>query len=164
MAINNLGKTHITNAQIQAFDNALAVINTISIAITQNLNVGERKKFKRISEKNKLLINKVTDYHNNQPALQSPDVNWPEYDLDFADRKFADTRLFMLDGVIKMLTDFKMVHDYDNYTDALRDYDYTMYKQGNSPGFDAKRADIRQFFPNTGSKKNKVPPKTVISK
>ena len=151
MPIGNLGTKHITPAQITAFDQALDTIQGIVLSITQNLTDDERVKYSSIQERNKLLANGVQDWSANQTALKSPDVDWAEFAADYADRKFADTRADRLVSIMRMLTDFKMVHDYDNYHDALTDYDYSKYKSGtNTPGFTEKVAYLKQFFPNSG--------------
>ncbi len=151
MPINNLGKKHITAAQITDFDKALADLLAITTTITTNLMDEERSRFGSINEKNKLFVNGVLDYATTQPDLKSPDVDWTEFQADCDDRKFADTRADKIENLLRMLTDFKIVHDYDNYQDSLTDYDYTKYKASTSaPGYTEKQAYLRQFFPNTG--------------
>ena len=151
MPINNLGKKHITAAQITDFDKALADLLAITTTITTNLMDEERSRFGSINEKNKLFVNGVLDYATTQPDLKSPDVDWTEFQADYDDRKFADTRADKIENLLRMLTDFKIVHDYDNYQDSLTDYDYTKYKASTSaPGYTEKQAYLRQFFPNTG--------------
>ena len=151
MPINNLGKKHITAAQITDFDKALADLLAITTTITTNLMDEERSRFGSINEKNKLFVNGVLDYATTQPNLKSPDVDWTEFQADYDDRKFADTRADKIENLLRMLTDFKIVHDYDNYQDSLTDYDYTKYKASTSaPGYTEKQAYLRQFFPNTG--------------
>jgi hypothetical protein len=151
MPINNLGKKHITAAQITDFDKALADLLAIATNITTNLTDEERSRFGSINEKNKLFVNGVLDYATTQADLKSPDVDWTEFQADYDDRKFADTRADKIENLLRMLTDFKIVHDYDNYQDSLTDYDYTKYKASTSaPGYTEKQAYLRQFFPNTG--------------
>ena len=151
MPINNLGKKHITAAQITDFDKALADLLAIVTTITTNLMDEERSRFGSINEKNKLFVNGVLDYATTQPNLKSPDVDWTEFQADYDDRKFADTRADKIENLLRMLTDFKILHDYDNYQDSLTDYDYTKYKASTSaPGYTEKQAYLRQFFPNTG--------------
>ena len=151
MPINNLGKKHITAAQMTDFDKALADLLAIATTITTNLTDEERSRFGSINEKNKLFVNGVLDYATTQPDLKSPDVDWTEFQADYDDRKFADTRADKIENLLRMLTDFKIVHDYDNYQDSLTDYDYTKYKASTSaPGYTEKQAYLRQFFPNTG--------------
>ncbi len=156
MPLNNLGKIHITAAQITDFDKALDDLITIATAITQNLTDEERGRYGSINEKNKLLVNGVLDFSKNQSNLKSPDIDWTEFEADYADRQFADTRADKIQSLMRLITDFKIVHDYDNYHDALTDYDYTKYKAGtNTPGFSEKQNYLKQFFPNTG---NTTPP------
>ncbi|MCE2964046.1 MAG: hypothetical protein ACK43K_14705 [Chitinophagales bacterium] len=151
MPINNLGKKHITATQITDFDKALADLLAIATNITTNLTDEERSRFGSINEKNKLFVNGVLDYATTQPDLKSPDVDWTEFQADYDDRKFADTRADKIENLLRMITDFKIVHDYDNYQDSLTDYDYTKYKASTSAsGYTEKQAYLRQFFPNTG--------------
>ncbi len=151
MPIDNFGKKHITSAQITQFDAALDTIINVLQTVTQNLTEEDRQRFGSVNEQNKLVVNSVRDYQQTQPVLASPDVNWPEFLLDFADRQFADARANRLQTAMRMLTDFKIVHDFDNYQDSLTDYAYAKYKSDtNTPGFTEKYKDIKQFFPNTG--------------
>lgn len=159
MPIQNLGTKHIAAAQITAFDTALDTLLTIMSSLTQNLTDEERSKFGSINEQNKLFANGVQDYANTQPSLRTPDVDWTEFNADYADRKFADTRADRITTLLRMVTDFKIVHDYDNYQDSLTDYNFTKYKSStNAPGFTEKQGYFRQFFPNTGGGSNQTPP------
>lgn len=152
MALNNLGRLHLTAAQKTAIDNALAAIETNLVGVTQNLSAEERQKFGSVNETNKLFVNKNREYFVTQPSLATPDVDWVEFESDFQDRSFADTRLDRLATITRMLSDFKIVHDFDNYQDALTDYDYSKYKAGTkTPGYTEKVDELKQFFPNTGT-------------
>ena len=147
MPIKNLGVNHITATQITDFDKTLDDLT----AITQNLTDEERTRFGSINERNKLFVNGVQDFAVNQPDLKSPDVDWTEFEKDYDDRKFADTRADRLENVLRMLTDFKIIHDYDNYQNALTDYDYTKYKINTDvAGFSEQLNYLKQFFANTG--------------
>jgi hypothetical protein len=151
MPLNNLGRPHLTAAQKTNIDTALTSVETILLAIVPNFTDEERTRYGSVDEKNKLLVNSVRDYSQAQPALASPDVDWVEYEADYQDRSFCDTREKRLTNIVKLLTDFKIAHDYDNYKDALDDYDYCQYKaRTKTPGFVEKAADLKQFFPNTG--------------
>ncbi len=152
MSLNNLGVYHITPAQKQAIDDALASIEANLTSVTQNLSNDDRQKFGSINETNKLLVNKCREFQQTQSSLASPDVDWVEFEADFQDRLFADTRLDRLATITRMLSDFKIVHDYDNYQDALTDYDFSKYKSTTkTPGFTGKVDEMRQFFPNTSA-------------
>lgn len=159
MPFNNLGNKHITATQITDFDTALDTLLNIVQNITTNLSDEERSKYGSVNERNKLFINGVQDYAKTQPTLKSPDVDWTEFEKDYDDRKFADTRADRISNLLRMLTDFKIVHDYDNYQNALTDYDYTKYKAAtNATGYTEKQAYLKQFFPNTGG--TNTPPTT----
>ena len=150
MPVTNLGKLHLTTAQKTAIDAALTTIETHLISVTMNLNAEERNKFGSVKEYNKLFVNKDREYYQTQPNLASPDVDWVEFEADFQDRVFADTRLDRIANLTRMLSDFKIIHDYDNFQDGLTDYDYSKYKAGTkSPGFTEKVEELKQFFPNT---------------
>ncbi len=150
MPVTNLGRLHLTTAQKTAIDAALTTIETHLISVTMNLNAEERNKFGSVKEYNKLFVNKDREYYQTQPNLASPDVDWVEFEADFQDRVFADTRLDRIANLTRMLSDFKIIHDYDNFQDGLTDYDYSKYKAGTkSPGFTEKVEELKQFFPNT---------------
>jgi len=157
MSIENMGRKHITPALIASIDGALNTLETSLLAITNNFSNEDRKKYGSIAEKNKLLANAVQDWSNNQPTLKSPDVDWAEYEADYADRKFADARIHRFETLLRMLTDFKIAHDYDNYHDAIIDYRHAQYKcLTHTPGYAEKVDYLKQFFPATGKSKKKV--------
>jgi hypothetical protein len=140
MPLQNLGKLHLTAAQITTVDTALASVLGVLQAVSPNFDETDRLKYGSVNELNKLLVNKANDFHKNQPALQSPD----------ADRSFADTRLNTANSIIRLLIDFKIAHDFDNYQDALTDYQYAQYKANtNTPGYAEKVSEMKQFFPRT---------------
>lgn len=152
MALYNLGRLHLTAAQKTAIDAALTTIETNLLAVTQNLSDEERQKYGSVNETNKLFLNKDREYFITQASLASPDVDWVEFEADFQDRTFADTRLDRIATLTRMLSDFKIVHDFDNYKDALTDYNYSKYKAGTkTPGYTEKVDELKQFFPNTGT-------------
>ena len=153
MPLQNLGKLHLTAAQQTTVDTALAQLLGVAQAVSPNFNENDRLKYGSINELNKLLVNKVKDFKITQPALQSADVDWAEFDADFADRAFTDTRLNTLNSIVRLFIDYKIAHDYDNYQDALTDYQFAQYKMGtNTPGFAEKVNELKQFFPRTTAK------------
>src|SRR6218665_1751819 len=136
MPIDNLGRLHLTAAQKTTISTSLAAIEAVLLTVTQNLSNDERQRYGSVNETNKLLVNKSRDFYQTQPGLSSPDVDWIEYELDFQDRSFSDTTEQRMLSALRMLTDFKIVHDFDNYQAALTDYDYSKYKASTkTPGF-----------------------------
>ena len=161
MPLQNLGKLHLTAAQQTTVDTAVTAILGVIQAVAPNFDETDRLKYGSINELNKLLVNKAKDYHTMQPALQSPDVDWVEFDADHADRSYIDKTLNSLGSIVRMATDYKIAHDFDNYQDAVTDYQYALYKAStNTPGFAEKVADMKQLFPRTDSANAAKTPKT----
>ena len=158
MAITNLNNVHLKEEDVTTALNALADLETALETIKINLSAEDRQKYGSINEQNKLLVNKVRDYNNNEKTLSSPDVNWEEFALDYTSRQNYEGIIARLESLTNSLKNAKILHDYDNYQAALVDYDFTSYKAGTaSPGFETKRTELRQFFTRT-SKTTETPP------
>ena len=144
---------HFTDAEKTDAMDLIAQLEVLLQPKLRNLDEEENNRYGAINEQNKLLVNKVLDYRINQPALSSPDVDWKEFTDDFADRSFLENTSLRLDALSKTLLETKRLHDYDNYQCALLDYKYTQYKNETSPGsgYDSKAAELKQFFPATGT-------------
>jgi hypothetical protein len=100
-----------------------------------------------VNEQNKLIINKVKSFHDAQPTLSSPDVDWAEFNSDHDSREYLQAAIQRLQSLIDGLVNAKILHDYDNYQDSLTDYDFTKYKAStNAVGFQTKVAELSQFF------------------
>ncbi|EZH74886.1 hypothetical protein ATO12_09100 [Aquimarina atlantica] len=112
----------------------------------------ERQDYKAINEKNKLFVNKVWDYRQHSSVLSSPDVDWKEFEKDYNARVFTESLLGRIESLAYRLESTKILHDYDNYQDALNDYSYSQYSKGaGKPGFTEKVAELKQFFARTKS-------------
>jgi hypothetical protein len=155
MPIKNTEKKHFTNEHIQVVNAALRDITTIGIEISENLTTTERRKYSKVGEKNKLIVNMIKDYHETQPDLQSPDVDWEEFSLDYKDRQIVEQMLSRVRNIETMLMNIKVLRDHDNLTDALRDYRFAQYKNrfGNEPGYSTKIENIKPLFSKTGKTK-----------
>lgn len=158
MPIENLGKIHFSKQQIQDINKALTALTDTLAGMSVNLTAAEHQKYGRVKEKNKLLIDKVKNYHDNQPRLQSPEVDWKEFDLDYENRLQASQMLSKIKAIENQLINIKILGDYDNYTDALRDYQYAKYKNrfANESGYSKKIEDMIVFFPRTGITKKEI--------
>ncbi|REG96097.1 hypothetical protein [Flavobacterium aquicola] len=158
MPIDNLGKVHFSDKQIHDINQALAVLTTALEDMSVNLTPAEHRKYGRVKEKNKLLIDKVKNYHDNVPQLSSTEVDWEEFNRDYNNRFQASQMLFKIKSIENQLINIKIVGDYDNYTDALRDYQYAKYKNrfASEHGYERKIDDMAVFFPRTGITKKKI--------
>ncbi len=152
MPLNDLVQLHFTAAEIAAVDAAFAQLENVLAPKCRNLTPDERGQLGSVNEQNKLLINKVRDYRTTQPNMSSPDVNWTEYEADYQDRFFLETRMQRAYTILEMMGDTKILHDHDNYQSALLDHRYTRYKAETEAGggYTTKYNEMKQFFPNTG--------------
>ena len=147
MSLNNLNNLHLTEQQVTALQQAIANLETALKPININLSPEDRTKYGRVNEQNKLFINKVHDFAQTQPDLKSPDVDWEEFHKDFQSRNLYESAINRLESLVIKMKNSKILHDYDNYQDALNDYAYTGYKAGvNLDGYEDKHRELKQFF------------------
>jgi len=158
MAITNLNNTHLTPAEFDTANDALTSLENALVKINVNLTPDDRQKYGSINEQNKLVVNKVNDYHLNQPALQTAQVDWDEFGKDFTSRSNLESFIARLDSLSTRLKNAKILHDYDNFQAALTDYAYTSFMAGTAtPGYETKMNDIKQFFARTTPKSSDTP-------
>ncbi|TXI81034.1 MAG: hypothetical protein E6Q39_01845 [Crocinitomicaceae bacterium] len=152
MPLNDLIQSHFTPAEVTQVDDLIKQIRDIITPKSRNLTAEENQRYGSINEKNKLLVNKILDYRQAQPDLSSPDVDWTEFEADHFDRQFLQSRTEALNSIIEIMNETKILHDYDNYQNALTDYSYTKYKDETmgGQGYTSKHSELKQFFPNTG--------------
>lgn len=152
MPLDNLNGLHYTAAEKATVGTSLTAIETALAAKFKNLSPEERSKFGSVQEQNKLIINKVKDFRNNQPTLSSPDIDWVEFQSDVDSRDFIQATIARLESMAQSLNNNKIMHDYDCYQAALTDYDFSKYKSGTKvAGFELKVNALSQFFNRTGT-------------
>lgn len=155
--MKNLIITQLTAANRTAIDDLITQLETQFAGKLSALTEEDRIRYGSINEQNKLLVNKVRDYRQTNAGLSSPDIDWSEFETDYQARLFLESRAARLASLVYQMQSTKIMHDHDNYQDALDDYAYSQYKKGSGdPGFTEKVADIKQFFPKSG-KSNKPP-------
>jgi hypothetical protein len=164
MPFTNFDSRHFSDSEKSA---VTYVLNSLELAFSTklaNLTASERQQYGSVNEQNKLIINKVKSYHETQPALSSPDVDWTEFNSDFDTREFLQNSMQRLKSLLDGLGNAKILHDYDNYQASLTDYDYAKYKASTSAvGYQTKVAELAQFFSGrpTGSS-DKTTPTTEV--
>lgn len=147
MSFNNLDNRHFSATEKTAINTVLANLELALADKLANLSAIERQQFGSVNEQNKLIINKVKSFHDAQPTLSSPDVDWAEFNNDFDTREYLQAAIQRLQSLIDGLVNAKILHDYDNYQDSLTDYDFAKYKAStNAVGFQTKVAELSQFF------------------
>lgn len=147
MPFTNLENRHFTAAEKTTINGLMTQLETAFANKIANLTPEERKKYGSINEQNKLIVNKVKDFRDNQPTLSSADVDWVEFAADFDDRAFKQAVIIRFATLVDGLDNSKILQDYDNYQAALTDYEYAKYKaSANAQGYSQKVAEIAQFF------------------
>jgi hypothetical protein len=152
MPFYDLVQQHFQTTEVQAIDASLDALEKALTEKKRNLSPEERKRYGSINEANKLFVNKVYDYCKAQPDFCSPDVDWPEFEADYQDRNIIETRITRLRSLLEIMENIKILHDYDNFQNALVDYAYTQYKKDTTAGgFVTKYNALRQFFPRNAA-------------
>ena len=147
MSFNNLDNRHFSATEKTAINTVLANLELALADKLANLSAAERQQFGSVNEQNKLIINKVKSFHDAQPTLSSPDIDWVEFNSDYDTREYLQAAIQRLQSLIDGLGNAKILHDYDNYQDSLTDYDFAKYKAStNAVGFQTKVAELSQFF------------------
>ena len=158
MPLTNLNSAHLTEVQVTAAQNALTELENALAIITVQLTPEDRQKYGSINEQNKLLVNKVKDFRQSNPNLSVSDVDWDEFDKDFASRNVFESLINRLNALLIKLQGAKILHDYDNYQAALDDYAYTTYRAATgADGYENKYNELKQFFGRTTKNFNPPP-------
>ena len=152
MPLKDLIQNQLTVADTDAIAKALTDIENAIKAKTVNLTPDERQKYGSINEQNKLFVNKVNDLHSSQPQFNSSKVDWPEFESDFAIRSSLENIMLRMRSIVEQLDDTKILHDNDNYQQALSQYSYISYLANeNEPGITTLKEELAQFFPRSGT-------------
>lgn len=152
--MKNIIKTQFTPPERVAFKDLVSQMEAAVEGKLSALTEEERSRYGSINEQNKLFVNKTRDFHENSPAMSSPDVNWDEFNADYDARLFLESMANRLLSIAYQMQSTKILHDYDNYQDALDDYAYSQYKKGaGEAGYTEKVAELKQFFARTGTAK-----------
>ena len=154
--MKNIIETQLTDADRTTVTKAINDLEAALAGKTGTLDEDERRRYGSVNEQNKLVVNKAREYQQNQPAMSSPGVDWAEFESDYQARVFAENCINRLKAVVHSLESTKIMHDYDNFQDALKDYGYAQYQNGaGEEGYSAKVEEFKQFF--TKSAKPKPP-------
>ena len=151
MPFTNFDARHFSATEKTAINTAVTSLETALIAKLANLTPEERQQYGSVNEQNKLIINKVKDYRDSQPALSSPDVDWVEFANDHDTRSYLQNLIQRLQSLLDGLSNAKILHDWDNYQASLSDYEFAKYKNGtNAVGYETKVNELKQFFNRSG--------------
>ncbi|HVE56602.1 MAG TPA: hypothetical protein VNB22_07220 [Pyrinomonadaceae bacterium] len=154
--MKNIIQSQLSEADRTKINGFIADLETILAGKIRRLDAAERSRYGSINQQNKLVVDIARNYHQNQPAMSSPDVDWTEFESDYENRMFLTNCISRLSAIVRDLESTKIMHDYDNFQDALDDYGYSRYRDGaGETGYSAKVAEFKQYF--TKSNKNNPP-------
>jgi hypothetical protein len=148
MPISNLNNDHFSGEERELINDAWGTIMEVLTQKTRNLTPKERQKYGSISEENKLVVQKILEYDENQPHLSSPDVNFRELREDWSDRMFLAGFMSKMVEATNICNNVRITHDYDAFQNSRVDYKHCKYKMETEPGagFEAKYKDLLYFF------------------
>lgn len=120
---DKLVKTHKTE-----LDTHITGMETLVNANTPVLNSDERSKYGHGGgNSNSLLIANMSLLSKTQPQLNSPLINWEEFNADLTASKGLEEMINRLNAIIFKLESAKMLHDYDSYIDTIDQYAHLQY-------------------------------------
>ena len=153
--MRNIIESQLSEADRTKINELITNLETALAGKTGTLDPDERRRYGSVNEQNKLVVNKAREYRQNQPAMSAPDVDWNEFENDYQARAFLEATINRLNGIINALESTKIMHDYDNFQDALKDYGYAQYKLGSGEDtYEPKVTEFKQFF----TRSRDVPP------
>ena len=158
MALDNLISVSFTTEELSKLDQALQTIGTVLSGKTINLTPEERQQYGSIAEQNKLFVNKVKTYMEQQPQYVPNFLDKAEFDKDYLGREQVEQRLQRMSSLTEQLSDTKVLLDHDNYHNAITFYRNLKFLSGeNVPGTNVIYEDMKQFFVTTGTSAPPVP-------
>lgn len=147
MALDNLITVTFTEAELDIIDQALKTINETLAGKVINLTPEERTQYGSIREENKLLVNKVKDMESNYPEHHPGFLDLVEFGRDYDARQQLESRVALTNTLAEMMSDTKILLDYDNYNYAVAYYRYMkMLAQQNVPGTTSIYENMRQVY------------------
>lgn len=150
MPLKDLLQNQLSLGDIDNINKAIEDIQAAVAGKMVNLTPEQRQKYGSINEQNKLMVNKVNDIHNSHPQFDSPKVDWAEFSADFVIRSVLEKITSRLQSLAEQFSDTKILHDYDNYQQALAQYSYISFlADQNEPGITNVKEEIAQFFNRT---------------
>jgi len=147
MPVEHLNNRHFSEQEKTTLEDLVAQLETGFAAKLSNLTSEERKQYGSVNEQNKLVIIKIKHFADHHSDLRCPDLDWQEFYADYSSREFLEALLGRLQRLTYDMSSAKILHDYDNYQHALRDYEYSKFRNNmDAPGFATKIKEIKQFF------------------
>lgn len=149
--MKNIIQSKFTATDVTEIDDEISKLKAKLKGKTAILSAEERSRYGSVNEQNKLIVNKAREMRQSDPDMSAPNVDWDEFEADYQARIYTERWINGLQGIINDLKSTKIMHDYDNFQDALKDYGYSQFQDGaGEEGYSAKVAEYKQFFTRSG--------------
>lgn len=156
MALDNLISIRFTDEEVQKMQQAITLLNEVLAGKAVNLTPEERKQYGSIADRNKVLVDKVKDYMEQNPETLPRTLDKVEFDADYKARTQLEVPMRSLNRVMEKMRDTKTLLDHDNFMAAISYYRYIKYLASeNEPGTTSIYQDLRKHYQNSGNTPNK---------
>ena len=157
MAIDNMISVEFTEQELTKIANALNEVMQLLSGKVVNLSPDERMQYGSIADKNKVFVDKCKAYMEQDPATVPNTLNKHEFDKDYKARQQMEEPLRMVLRIAEMLSDTKILLDFDNYNGSISYYHYVKFlATQNTPGITSIYEDLSQHFQSMGKKAKKA--------
>ena len=119
MAIDNLISVEFTDQELTRLGNALNEIAQLLSGKVINLTPEERKQYGSIGDKNKIFVDKCKAYMEQNIDTLPKTIDKHEFDKDYKARQQIEEPLRKLLQLAEMLSDTKILLDFDNYNGSI---------------------------------------------
>ena len=154
MPFNDMILLHFDANERQNAMDLLSQLRALLAPKLVQISPEDRQRFGSIGEENKKLVNKVKDLIEDDPSNVPTEVDWAEFAADYQDRRFLEGVRTVMNGLLSEIESTKIMHDYDNYQDALTYYNYQTYRMNSgAQNAEGKVEQMKQFFNRTGTTK-----------
>ena len=144
MAIDNLISVEFTDQELTKLGNALNEIAQLLSGKVINLTPEERKQYGSIGDKNKIFVDKCKAYMEQNIDTLPKTIDKHEFDKDYKARQQMEEPLRMVLRIAEMLSDTKILLDFDNYNGSISYYRYVKFlATQNTPGITSVYEDLR---------------------
>ena len=147
MAIDNMISVEFTEQELTKLANALNEVMQLLSGKVVNLSPEERMQYGSIADKNKVFVDKCKAYMEQNIDTLPKTIDKHEFDKDYKARQQIEEPLRKLLQLAEMLSDTKILLDFDNYNGSLSYYRYVKFlATQNTPGITSIYEDLRQHF------------------
>ena len=147
MAIDNMISVDFSDQELNKIENALNEVLQVLSGKVINLTPEERKQYGSIGDKNKIFVDKCKAYMEQNIDTLPKTIDKHEFDKDYKARQQMEEPLRKLLQLAEMLSDTKILLDFDNYNGSLSYYRYVKFlATQNTPGITSIYEDLRQHF------------------